>query len=463
MSMHCQQCGFTNNATAKFCKQCGAPMPSSNTAPAATPPIPSESVSAAAPVVSGVATTCPQCGTARVAGKRFCRACGFDYVAAEQHAQEAEIANDAASVATSAAPTVTAVEPAQQPVEVALAAETASAAVEAAPDVAVAETPTHRTAEATHAAAPATDDTVSSSACPSCGKPRSAGKRFCLHCGARFADADTPPAPSQNKAAAQPAPQAAPQPSQASASNTTPAKKPVALIAGIAGVVAIGVALGAGLLLRSNHSSTDNVQPSTAASEAAASAPSAVSAPQSAAPQAAASLTAGTTAASDASSASEPAVPATTSASAPSSNSASTAAAAPSDASTPTTTEAPAAPTTAQPASVTDTSAPAQPPQATAPAAPTEQPAPQKPAAVAKPRKPATPPADANTENPTIRAAIAGNLADGNQCFASRKYDCAISNAASVLRLDPRNAQALALQRRAKEAQQKALDSLSIQ
>lgn len=82
-----------------------------------------------------------------------------------------------------------------------------------------------------------------------------------------------------------------------------------------------------------------------------------------------------------------------------------------------------------------------------------------------KPKKSAAP-ADANAnsgENATIRAAIAGNLADGNGCFSNKKFDCAISNADAVLRLDPHNAQALSLRKRARAAQQNALNSMSIE
>jgi hypothetical protein len=80
-----------------------------------------------------------------------------------------------------------------------------------------------------------------------------------------------------------------------------------------------------------------------------------------------------------------------------------------------------------------------------------------------KVHKPARPPADADDPNPTIRAAIAGSLSEGSSCFSNKKFDCAISNANAVLRLDPRNVQALSLRQRAKAAQDSALNSLSIQ
>jgi len=71
--------------------------------------------------------------------------------------------------------------------------------------------------------------------------------------------------------------------------------------------------------------------------------------------------------------------------------------------------------------------------------------------------------APSEAQNATIRAAIAGNLNEGEGCYASKKYDCAISNADAVLRLDPRNSEAIALRRRAKSAQAAALDNVSIE
>lgn len=93
--------------------------------------------------------------------------------------------------------------------------------------------------------------------------------------------------------------------------------------------------------------------------------------------------------------------------------------------------------------------------------------APPKPApvpVVAKPAsspafKPATSTAPAPNAN---KAAIADMLSDANACMASKRYECAITNAKSVLRLDPGNADATRLQQRATAAQNQALQSISI-
>lgn len=55
-----------------------------------------------------------------------------------------------------------------------------------------------------------------------------------------------------------------------------------------------------------------------------------------------------------------------------------------------------------------------------------------------------------DSENNALRAAIAGNLANGNRCFAARKYDCALSHANAALRLDPQNEPAASLLKRTK-------------
>src|SRR5262245_7550775 len=126
--MQCQQCGFTNKDTAKFCKQCGTPMSHSSAAgaaPAVTPSAPVESaalVASAAPVASATIAACPQCGTARVAGKRFCRECRFDYSVAAQTAQQTAAGGLHAPDATPvAAPAFEAVAEAAQPAQSALA------------------------------------------------------------------------------------------------------------------------------------------------------------------------------------------------------------------------------------------------------------------------------------------------------------------------------------------------------
>lgn len=69
------------------------------------------------------------------------------------------------------------------------------------------------------------------------------------------------------------------------------------------------------------------------------------------------------------------------------------------------------------------------------------------------------PPAPASNPN---KAAIAAMLSDANGCMASKRYECAITNAKSVLRLDPTNVDAAQLEQRATAAQNQALQSISI-
>jgi hypothetical protein len=223
----------------------------------------------------------------------------------------------------------------------------------------------------------------------------------------------------------------------------------------VAAVAVIGIALGAGFFIRSLHAKHADDQPL----EASAAAPAPLAAvPASAVPAPATLPDTGLSAA---------AVPLASSS-------------APANvvdaggASTPVVDVAPApAPAAAQANNVPDTAQ--QPLQssadnAVAPAVESTAPTPKhdattalnEPPAHPKPRKSA-PPADAGGQNATIRAAIDGSLADGSSCFGNKKFDCAITNADAVLRLDPRNNQALSLRRRAKAAQDSALNALSIQ
>ena len=54
-------------------------------------------------------------------------------------------------------------------------------------------------------------------------------------------------------------------------------------------------------------------------------------------------------------------------------------------------------------------------------------------------------------------------LNDAESCMARKKYDCALANAKSALRLDPNNGQARALMQRAEVSQKQALESITIQ
>ncbi|MFC5460175.1 tetratricopeptide repeat protein [Massilia niabensis] len=58
---------------------------------------------------------------------------------------------------------------------------------------------------------------------------------------------------------------------------------------------------------------------------------------------------------------------------------------------------------------------------------------------------------------------VNGLMDDAEACSSARKYDCAISNAKAVLRLDPQHARARALQRQAETEQKRALDSITIE
>ncbi len=62
----CPQCGHSNDPTAAFCDQCGAPLAGALPPMAATP--------SAAPIMGG--STCPSCGAAIIPGEAFCDSCG---------------------------------------------------------------------------------------------------------------------------------------------------------------------------------------------------------------------------------------------------------------------------------------------------------------------------------------------------------------------------------------------------
>lgn len=61
-----------------------------------------------------------------------------------------------------------------------------------------------------------------------------------------------------------------------------------------------------------------------------------------------------------------------------------------------------------------------------------------------------------------VPAALAGSLGEGEACFTQKRYDCAVSSANAVLRMDAGNSRAVDLKRRAELEQKRALDSISI-
>jgi hypothetical protein len=403
------------------------------------------SASTPAPVISrAIEATggCPQCATVRTTGKRFCRTCGFDYTAtqhADQIAQETAI-GEAVAVPPKADEKFPAI------------AETRpdASATQPVPPVEK-NTVASPTATNTTGSTAATGETQTGPSGEPGATPTSAQEEASARNAGRSSGADE----HQTGTIAAPAPE-----------QKTSGKK-AWLIGGAA--VVVGLAVGAGLLLRSHHSQTATDDTTTA------SAPTVASAPPASAP-----------ASNDL-----PTAPASASSSASLAAPSDAAAAAPQTSSTGETSAAPSAATSApavQGAPQPDTTAGAQAPVQTQPAtqaptvatAPAPEPAPQattqppaqeaaaQPAVAAqraheKPKKSVSP-AEANGgANATIRAAIAGSLADGNSCFSNKKFDCAISNAEAVLRLDPHNEQALSMRKRAKAAQQNALNSMSIE
>lgn len=584
--MRCQKCGFSNSPTAKFCKQCGMSMPRAAATAAAAPAEPSAFTAAPAPVPApetnrdfamqaalasapaastaedSAQQTCPQCATVRLAGKRFCRQCRFDFAALDNASPSIE-SIDAAPLQQAAPEPIEAVREGGIPV-VTQAPEPELATIDSAALATPAESltnhetydtpvppavqphtpldaaPAEQAFAATAPATPLASDAEAVEHCPQCASARTPGKRFCRTCGFDFtvskqideipaeppvtvgepvetlAEVATSPvseAPlstttqtadtraddatiaardTASTTTSEPADTAAPampeQPAEAprengfGASTATaqspgvPAQKaadtdrqttaatsaaPSAeesggkrkwIIGGIA-VVVVGVAVGAGLMLRSHHA------PATSA-DTVASAPVAASAAPfvDAASQAPAAAPASVPAPSLAAALNEPSSGAQADAASETS--------APSSGATivdtgPQTQAQPQTPAQTQPQ--TAPQAQTQPPAPAQNAMP--EPAAPTPHVREKPKKSAAP-ADANAnsgENATIRAAIAGNLADGNGCFSNKKFDCAISNADAVLRLDPHNAQALSLRKRARAAQQNALNSMSIE
>lgn len=589
--MRCQKCGFSNSPTAKFCKQCGMSMPRAAATAAAAPAEPSAFTAAPAPVPApetnrdfamqaapasapaasaaedSAQQACPQCATVRVAGKRFCRQCRFDFAALDNASPSIE-SIDAAPLQQAAPEPIETVREGVNPV-VTQAPEPELATIDSAalatptesltnhetidtpvppaaqPHTPLDAAPAEQAFAATAPATPLASDAEAVEHCPQCASARTPGKRFCRTCRFDFTVSkqidETPAEPpvtvgepvetlvevatspvseaplstptqtadiraddatiaarytasTASTTTSAPADTAAPampeQPAEAPRENgfgastataqspdvqaqkaadtdrqTTAATSAIPsvedsdgkkkwIIGGIA-VVVVGVAVGAGLMLRSHHA------PATSA-DTVASAPVAASAPPfvDAASQAPAAAPASVPAPSLAAALNEPSSGAQADAASETS--------APSSGATivdtgPQTQAQPQTPAQTQPqtAPQAQTQPPA-PAQSTVP-----EPAAPTPHVREKPKKSAAP-ADANansnsSENATIRAAIAGNLADGNGCFSNKKFDCAISNADAVLRLDPHNAQALSLRKRARAAQQSALNSMSIE
>ncbi len=74
----------------------------------------------------------------------------------------------------------------------------------------------------------------------------------------------------------------------------------------------------------------------------------------------------------------------------------------------------------------------------------------------------ATAPTDKASVN-SMQVAIDTTLDEGDKCMARKKYDCAISSANTVIRLDSSNARGIEMKRKAKEAQDRALSQIDIQ
>jgi hypothetical protein len=65
-------------------------------------------------------------------------------------------------------------------------------------------------------------------------------------------------------------------------------------------------------------------------------------------------------------------------------------------------------------------------------------------------------------KNLELNTSIYAILDEGEQCYARKKFDCAISSANNVLRLRSDNERAMLLKTRAQNAQKAALDSISV-
>lgn len=140
----------------------------------------------------------------------------------------------------------------------------------------------------------------------------------------------------------------------------------------------------------------------------------------------------------------------------------------------------------AKPTTVAASAQPADPPRIAAdrdePAemAPPPGPAPETTAEKAKPAivslaparapvaKPPAPPAvtdkpSAGMGGNAMQVAIDTTLEEGEKCMARKKYDCAITSANTVMRLDPGNPRGAEMKRKARNAQDRALSQIDIQ
>jgi len=78
------------------------------------------------------------------------------------------------------------------------------------------------------------------------------------------------------------------------------------------------------------------------------------------------------------------------------------------------------------------------------------------------PNPPAARQPQENTTQPQPNQIVLGMIEDGEACLATKKFDCAITNAKAALRVDPSNVRARTLQRIAEAEQRKAMDSITI-
>lgn len=75
---------------------------------------------------------------------------------------------------------------------------------------------------------------------------------------------------------------------------------------------------------------------------------------------------------------------------------------------------------------------------------------------------PSQPPAVESGSKPFSNSVVSDILDDGETCMAAKKFDCAITNARSALRIEPGSSRAQGLKQRAESEQQKTLESISI-
>lgn len=88
-------------------------------------------------------------------------------------------------------------------------------------------------------------------------------------------------------------------------------------------------------------------------------------------------------------------------------------------------------------------------------------PPPGKAAASGVATKPQRPPGQ-QAQIRIVPAALAGDLGEGERCFEQKRYDCAISSANAVLRIEPGNKRAKNLKRQAEQEQAQAMRAITI-